>query len=103
MTAVLALLALAMLRTRAGTLMTWVVTLFGTADLLFAFYQGSRISLPDAPGLLGGAYFILMAYVPLLLIAHMLTFRILLGRAFRYDARAPKRHMSADLRMSGVE
>ena len=77
-TAVLALLALAAMETRAGTVATWVFNLFGTADLLFAFYQGSRISLPDTQGLLGAAYFIMTAYVPLLFIAHGLAFRILL-------------------------
>jgi hypothetical protein len=78
MTAILALLALATMRTRAGTLVTWIFNTFGTADLLFAFYQGGVISLPDKPGLSGAAYFILTAYVPLLLITHGLVFRILL-------------------------
>lgn len=77
-TAILALLALTALGTRTGIALAWVFNIFGTADLLFAFYQGSRISLPDAPGLLGAAYFILAAYVPLLLITHGLAFRILL-------------------------
>lgn len=77
-TAILALLALAALGTRAGTVMTWVFNMFGTADLLFAFYLGSRTSLPDTPGLLGAGYFILAAYVPLLLVTHGLAFRILL-------------------------
>jgi len=77
-TAVLALLAVATLGTRTGTVVTWVLNTFGTADLLFAFYLGSRISLPTAPGLLGAGYFILTAYVPLLLITHGLVFRILL-------------------------
>jgi hypothetical protein len=77
-TAILALLALATLGTRSGTVATWVFNIFGTADLLFAFYMGSRISLPDAQGLLGAGYFILTAYVPLLLITHGLAFRILL-------------------------
>ena len=77
-TAILALLAMASLGTRAGTAVTWVFNTFGTADLLFAFYQGSRISLPDKLGLLGAGYFILAAYVPLLLITHSLAFRILL-------------------------
>jgi hypothetical protein len=77
-TAILALLALAALGTRAGTMVTWVFNVFGTADLLFAFYQGALISLPDKPGLLGAGYFILVAYVPLLLITHGLAFRILL-------------------------
>jgi len=49
-TAILALLALATLGTRTGTALTWVFNIFGTADLLFAFYLGSRISLPDTPG-----------------------------------------------------
>jgi hypothetical protein len=76
--AILALLALATLGTRTGTLVTWVFNTFGTADLLFAFYLGSRISLPNNPGLLGAGYFIFAAYVPLLLITHGLAFRIML-------------------------
>jgi hypothetical protein len=83
--AILALLALATLGTRTGTVLTWVFNTFGTADLLFAFYQGGRISLPDTQGLLGAGYFILTAYVPLLLITHGLAFRILL----RVKAVAP--------------
>jgi hypothetical protein len=78
LTAFLALLALATLGTYTGTVLTWVFNTFGTADLLFAFYLGSRIALPDTPGMLGAGYFILTAYVPLLLITHGLAFRILL-------------------------
>src|SRR6266853_3269107 len=77
-TAILALLALTTVGTRTGTVLTWVFNAFGTADLLFAFYQGARISLPDTQGLLGAGYFILTAYVPLLLMTHGLAFRILL-------------------------
>ena len=77
-TAILALLALAVLGTRTGTLATWVFNIFGTADLLFAFYLGSRIALPENQGWLGATYFILNAYVPLLLITHGLAFRMLL-------------------------
>jgi hypothetical protein len=76
--AILALLALATLETYTGTVLTWVFNTFGTADLFFAFYQGGRISLPDTQGLLGAGYFILTAYVPLLLITHGLVLRILL-------------------------
>jgi hypothetical protein len=76
--ALLALLALATLRSPAGTVATWVFNTFGTADLLFGFSQGSRIALPDTQGLLGAGYFILTAYVPLLLITHGLAFRMLL-------------------------
>ncbi len=85
--AILALLALATLGTRTGTVVTWVFNTFGMADLLFAFYQGSRISLPDTQGLLGAGYFILTAFVPLLFITHGLAFRILL----RMSVVAPSR------------
>src|SRR5499427_5098177 len=77
-TAILAMLALATLRTPTGTMVTWAFNVFGTTDLFFAFYQGGRISLPDTPGLLGAGFFVLTAYVPLLLITHGLAFRILL-------------------------
>jgi hypothetical protein len=83
MSAILALLALTALGTRTGTVLTWIFNVFGTADLFFAFYQGSRISLPDTQGLLGAGYFILNAYVPLLLITHGLVFRILLQTKWR--------------------
>ena len=76
--AILALLALAALGTNAGTLATWAFNIFGMADLLFGFYQGAVISLPENPGLLAAGYFILSVYVPLLFITHGLTFRILL-------------------------
>jgi hypothetical protein len=75
--AILALLALATLGSGTGTVLTWIFNTFGTADLLLAFYLGSRIALPDNPGLLGAGYFILAAYVPLLLITHGLAFRML--------------------------
>ena len=90
-TAILALLALASLGTRAGTVVTWVFNTFGTADLLIAFYQGNRISLPDRLGFLGAGYFILAAYVPILLITHGLTFRILLRRKVAVPLRGELR------------
>jgi hypothetical protein len=98
--AILALLALATLGTRTGTALAWLFNTFGMADLLFAFYLGSRISLPDTQGLLGAGYFILTAYVPLLLITHVLTFRIL-GRPIRAGSpaedRAPQHRRLAHL------
>jgi hypothetical protein len=90
-TAVLALFALATLRSRSGTVVTWVFNFFGTADLFFAFYLGSRISLPASPGLLGAGYFILMSYVPLLLVTHGLAFRILLRKKAALPSRSELR------------
>jgi len=85
--ATLALVALSSLRTALAEPLVWIFNLFGTADLLTAFYQGGRISLPDTPGLLGAAYFIPVFAVPLLLITHILVFRMLLRR----QAAAPSR------------
>ena len=79
--AVLALLALAVLKSRLGIASVWVFNLWGTADLLYAFYQGNQVGLE--PGQLGAAYFIVTVLVPLLLITHGLIFRLLLQRAVR--------------------
>src|SRR5438445_4053827 len=43
--AILALLALAALRSRLGLALVWVFNLWGSADLLYAFYQGNRVGL----------------------------------------------------------
>jgi hypothetical protein len=74
--AFLALLALAGLQSRWGMLLVWVFNLWGSADLLYAFYQGNSVGF--LPGQLGAAYFIPTVVVPLLLITHGLVFRLLL-------------------------
>jgi hypothetical protein len=76
--AALALIALAALRSKAGILLVWVFNLWGTADLLYAFYQGNSVGLQ--PGHLGAAFFIPTFIVPLLLITHGLVFWNLLRR-----------------------
>jgi hypothetical protein len=75
--AVLALLALASLRSRLGIGLVWVFNLWGSADLLYAYYLG-RVGVGVEPGQLGAAYFIPTVVVPLLLINHGLVFRLLL-------------------------
>ena len=75
--ALLALLALAGLRSRLGIVLVWGFNVWGSADLLFAFYQGV-IGVGLEPGQLGAAYFIPTVVVPLLLITHGLMFRVLL-------------------------
>jgi hypothetical protein len=74
--ALLALVALLSLRTRAGLVMTWIFNLWGTADLLNAFFQANRAGL--VPGQLEVTYVIPTLFVPLLLVTHALAFRILL-------------------------
>jgi hypothetical protein len=75
-TAILALLALMSLPSAAGVVIAWIFSIWGSADLLAAFYQANRAGL--LPGQLGATYFIPTLVVPLLLITHGLTFRILL-------------------------
>jgi hypothetical protein len=79
LTATLALLSLAILKTRGGIVLVWVFNVIGTTDLLYAFYEGNRV-FGDEPGLQGAAYFIPTALVPLLLITHGIVFRLLLRR-----------------------
>jgi hypothetical protein len=74
--AILALLSLASLPRGAGVVIAWIFNLWGTADLLNAFYQANASGL--TPGQLGTAYVIPTLVVPLLLITHGLAFRILL-------------------------
>lgn len=74
--AILALLSLLALSRGAGVVIAWIFNLWGTADLLNAFYQANAAGL--LPGQLGAAYFIPTLVVPLLLITHVLAFRILL-------------------------
>jgi hypothetical protein len=86
-TATLALIALAVLRSSLAGLLVWIFNIVGTADLLNAFYQGNRLSLADKPGSLGAAYFIEILAVPLLLVTHVLVFRLLM----RKDTATPSR------------
>jgi hypothetical protein len=74
--AILALLALAALPSKVGIALVWIFNVWGTLDLLNAFYVANATGL--SAGQLGAAYFIPTVVVPLLLITHGLVFRILL-------------------------
>ena len=74
--AVLALLSLILLPRRAGMVIAWIFNLWGSADILNAFYQANNAAL--VPGQLGVTYFLPTLIVPLLLITHGLVFMILL-------------------------
>jgi hypothetical protein len=74
--ATLALLSLLSLPSGAGVVIAWIFNLWGSADLLNAFYQANAGGL--LAGQLGATYFIPTFLVPLLLITHGLAFRILL-------------------------
>ena len=74
--AILALLSLLLLPSAAGVGVAWMFSLWGSADLLNAFYQANHAGL--LAGQLGATYFLPTLVVPLLLITHGLAFRILL-------------------------
>ena len=74
--AMLALLSLVSLRRGFGVVIAWIFNLWGSADLLNAFYQAGSAGLLS--GQLGATYFIPTLVVPLLLITHGVAFRILL-------------------------
>jgi hypothetical protein len=74
--ATLALLSLATLRSRAGVALAWMFNIWGSYDLLSAFYHAGNAGL--MPGQLAATYFIPTVLVPLMLITHGLAFRILM-------------------------
>src|SRR4029077_1060569 len=76
--AILALLSLLLLPSAAGVGIAWIFNLWGTAELLNAFYQANHAGL--LAGQLGATYFIPTVIVAILLITHALAFRILLQR-----------------------
>jgi hypothetical protein len=74
--AVVATLALSR-RASSATLLVWLFNVWGTADLLFAFYQGV-FGVQLDPMMLGAAFFIPTAVVPPLLVLHGLIFWFLI-------------------------
>jgi hypothetical protein len=83
--ATLALLSLVSLPRRVGVVIAWIFNLWGSADLLNAFYQANSAGL--LAGQLGATYFIPTLVVPLLLITHGVAFRILLRHQSEPETR----------------
>jgi hypothetical protein len=57
---------------------TWLLSVVGTVDLLYAYYDG-LFGVGLAPGVLGAAVYIPTMLVPPLLVAHVMAFRVLLS------------------------
>ena len=74
--AILALFSLLLLPSSAGVAAAWIFSLWGSADILNAFYQANHAGL--LAGQLGATFFLPTLIVPLLLTTHGLSFRILL-------------------------
>ena len=73
--AVLALLSMAALSWRWSIAipMVWIFNIWGTLDLLNAYYMGVK---SGDPGLMGAGVYVPALYVPLLLVSHVLVFMI---------------------------
>ena len=76
--ATVAMFSLLLLPSGAGVVAAWMFNIWGAADIFNAFYQANHAGL--LAGQLGAAFFIPTLIVPLLLITHGLSFRILLQR-----------------------
>jgi len=74
--AILALFSLLLLPSSAGIAAAWIFNVWGSADILNAFYQANHAGL--LAGQLGAVFFLPTLVVPLLLITHGLAFCILL-------------------------
>lgn len=90
----LALLSLLSLRSAPGLLIAWIFNVWGSVDLVNAFYQANATGL--TPGQLGATYFIPTLIVPLLLITHGLAFRVLLQHQ-QEPAMAQSRSQPSDI------
>ena len=78
--AVLALVSIAVLTWRwpVAVPIVWIFNLWGTADLLSAYYKG--VTQVADVGLFGAGIYIPALFVPILLTAHILAFMVLLKR-----------------------
>jgi len=87
--AILALAALLLLPRAAGLAAAWIFNVWGLVDILNAFYQANHSAL--LAGQLGAAFFLPTLIVPLLLITHVLAFRILIGSQAVSAVKQPRR------------
>lgn len=73
--AILAFITLSLVNSKAFRSLLWIFNILGFADLLVAFINGPRYNIVP---FLGPAYYIVILYVPLLLLSHVMVFRLLL-------------------------
>jgi hypothetical protein len=73
--ACLAFMILLLLNRSSFRPLLWIFNIFGLADLLLAFANGPRYNILP---FLGATYFIIILYVPILLLSHLMIFKLLL-------------------------
>lgn len=75
--AILALITLWLINSASFRPLLWIFNILGLADLLLAFVDGPRYGILP---FLGAGYFIIILYVPLLLLTHLMVFKLLLKK-----------------------
>lgn len=73
--AILAFIALSFINTPYFKPLLWIFNILGLADLLLAFIDGPRYGIIP---FLGASYYIVILYVPILLLTHFRVFKLLL-------------------------
>jgi hypothetical protein len=73
--AMLAFITLLRINSTSFRSLLWVFNILGVIDLLLAFADGPRYSILP---FLGATYFIVIVYVPVLLLTHLMVFKLLL-------------------------
>ena len=72
---VLAFITLLFINRTSFRALLWVFNILGLIDLLLAFADGPRYGIVP---FLGATYFIVILYVPILLLTHLMVFKLLL-------------------------
>jgi len=73
--ACLAFITLLLINSASFRPLLWIFNIWGLADLLLAFVDGPRYNILP---FLGAGYFIVILYVPILLLTHLAVFKLLL-------------------------
>jgi hypothetical protein len=73
--AILAFATLSLVNSTWFKPLLWIFNIWGIIDLLLAFVNGPRYNIVP---FLGAGYFIIVLFVPILLLTHLMVFRLLL-------------------------
>jgi len=75
--AILAFITLSLVNSASFRPFLWIFNILGTVDLLLAFVNGPRYNIVP---FLGPGYFIVILFVPILLLTHLMVFKLLLKK-----------------------
>ena len=73
--AILAFITLLRINSTSFKFLLWIFNILGLLDLLLAFADGPRYGILP---FLGATYFIVILYVPILLLTHLMVFKLLI-------------------------